>query len=236
MSIEVLGIIPARGGSKGIPRKNLVVLNGKLLIQYTIDAAYGSRYITRLILSSDDEEIIHYARQQGVEVPFKRPRELASGATPMLLVIQHALSYLATAEAYIPDYVVLLQPTSPLRTSKHIDQAFEQLHNADADSVVSVVEVPHQFNPYSIMEWKGKYLVPYLRFDERYTLRQYKPKFYARNGPAICISTYQCIVQKNSLYGDRILPYLMSKEASIDIDDEIDLLCAAALLEKQKYL
>ena len=184
MKEEILAIIPARGGSKGIPKKNMVLLAGKPLIQYTIDAAKGSKLITRIILTSDDNEIIEYCKKQGIEVPFKRPSDLAKDDTPMIDVIIHAIRYLEEKENYKPDIIILLQPTSPLRTSKHIDEALEKLINSDADSIVSVVEVPHQFNPYSVMKLEDGYLKHFLPYDERKNIRQLKPKFYARNGAA----------------------------------------------------
>jgi len=231
---NILAIIPARGGSKGIPKKNLVNLCGKPLIQYTIDAVKNSRLVSRIILSSEDEEIINYCKQQGIEVPFKRPRKLAQDNTPMIDVIKHAIIFLGKNENYKPDYIVLLQPTSPLRNSKHIDEALELLISSGADSVVSVMEVPHQFNPYSIMRLKNGYLNPFLFYDERKNLRHLKPKFYARNGAAIYAFTYNCLIKKNSIYGEKILPYFMRKEESIDIDDAIDLIIAEAIIKRKK--
>jgi len=220
---KILALIPARGGSKGIPGKNLISLAGKPLIQYTIDAAKKSKLITRLILSSDDERIIQYCREQGVEVPFKRPSELAEDASPMIDVILHAVKFLEKEEGYKPDIIVLLQPTSPLRTARHIDEALAKLVNSDADSIVSVQEVPHQFNPYSVMKLEGEYLKPFLTYDERKNIRQLKPKFYARNGAAIYAFRYECLIKKNSIYGDKILPYFMRMIDSFDIDNLDDL-------------
>jgi len=234
MPQEVLAIIPARGGSKGIPRKNLALLCGKPLIQYTIDAAKGSKFITKLILSSDDEEIIEYCKSQNVEVFFKRSAVLAKDNIPMLPIIKHAVSFLEENMSYKPDYIILLQPTSPLRAEKHIDEAINMLINSDVDSIVSVVEVPHNFNPYSIMKLEDSYLKPFLEYDENMNLRQMKPKFYARNGAAIYAFTCNCLTTKNSIYGDKILPYFMRKEESIDIDDEFDLKIAEFVLENGK--
>jgi CMP-N,N'-diacetyllegionaminic acid synthase len=230
---KILAIIPARGASKGIPRKNLIPLCGKPLIQYTIDAAKGSKYINRIVLSSDDDEIIEYCKQQEIEVPFKRPKALSQDDTPMIYVVKDLIETLKKNEEYMPDFIILLQPTSPLRTSKHIDGALESFINSGADSIVSVVEVPHQFNPYSVMKLEDDFLKPFLPFDERDNLRQLKPRFYARNGAAIYAFTYQCLVYKNSLYGNKILPYYMGKEESIDIDDMIDVLLAECLLKRR---
>lgn len=229
---EILTIIPARGGSKDIVRKNLVKLCGNPLIQYTIDAAKGSTLISRIIISSDDDEIIEYCKAQEIDVPFKRPAELAKDDTPMIGVIKHAVEFLEKSESYIPSYIILLQPTSPLRTSKHIDEALDMFINSEADSIVSVVEVPHQFNPYSVMKLEKGFLKPFLPYDERKNLRFLKPKFYARNGAAIYAFTYKCLIEKDSIYGDKILPYFMEKEESVDIDDMSDIVVAEGFLRK----
>jgi len=230
--MKILGIIPARGGSKGIPKKNIYPICGKPLIAWTIKAANGSKHISRTILSSDSIEIIDIARKYGVEAPFVRPRKLAEDDTPALPVIRHAVDWLKENEKYVPDYIVLLQPTSPLRTSKHIDEALEKLINSDADSIVSVVKTPHRFNPYSIMEMKDGFLKPFLQYDELKNVRQLKPVFYARNGAAIYAFTHKCLTEKNSIYGDKILAYEMTREESVDIDDMFDLnLCALVIKE-----
>lgn len=220
---KILAIIPARGGSKSIPRKNLVPLLGKPLIQYTIDAAKNSKLITRIIVSSDNSKIIRYCKKQNIEVPFRRPKNLAGDRTPMLAVVKHTVGYLLQKENYKPEYIVLLQPTSCLRTTRHIDEALSLLIHSNADSVVSVTEIPHNFNPYSVMKLKGRYLKPYQKYDEEKNLRQLKPRFYARNGAAIYAFTYKCLIKKKSMYGNKILPYFMDRKESIDIDDKFDL-------------
>lgn len=230
---DVLGIIPARGGSKSIFRKNMVNLAGKPLIKYTIDAAKKSRLISRLIVSSDDSGIISYCRAQGVEAPFVRPGRISGDKAPMIDVVKHAVDFLRKNESYRPDYIILLQPTSPLRKTRHIDEALKGLIYSDADSIVSVVEVPHQFSPYSAMMLKGGALKPFKPLNERKNLRQVKKRFYGRNGPAILALTYNCL-KKNSLFGKKILPYLMNKEDSIDIDDRFDLKLATLFMKGKK--
>jgi CMP-N,N'-diacetyllegionaminic acid synthase len=231
--MNILAIIPARGGSKGIPEKNIISLSGKPLISYTIEAAKQSELLGRSILSSDDEKIINVANKFGLEAPFVRPEELAQDDTPALPVIKHAVTFMEQELSYKADYVVLLQPTSPLRTTRHIDEAVEKLINSDADSIVSVVEVPHQFIPHSIMQLDGAELRPYLSFDESQNLRQKKPTFYARNGAAIYAFSYECLMKKNSIYGDKILPYFMTPEESIDIDSPWDLEICEFFLQKR---
>jgi CMP-N,N'-diacetyllegionaminic acid synthase len=132
--MNVLGVIPARGGSVGIPRKNLYPLHGQPLIAYAIDAAHKARLLNRVIVSTDDEEIAHMSRNLGADVPFMRPRELANSETPTVLVIEHALNALQPSQY---DLVVTIQPTAPLRTADDIDNAI-QLLSGDCDSVVSV--------------------------------------------------------------------------------------------------
>jgi CMP-N-acetylneuraminic acid synthetase len=232
--MNILAIVPAREGSKGIPKKNIYPLYNTPLIYYTIKAIQRSKLITRAILSSDSSEVIKVAKDYGLEVPFVRPSKLAQDDTPALPVVKHAVKWLEETENYKVDYIILLQPTSPLRTENHIDEALSILINSDADSLVSIVEVPHNFNPYSIMKLQGKYLSPYLLFDENKNLRQFKPVFYARNGAAIYAFTYNCLMNKHSIYGDKILPYLMEKASSIDVDDLFDLkLCEWILSSRE---
>jgi CMP-N-acetylneuraminic acid synthetase len=148
-------------------------------------------------------------------------------------VIKHAVQRLSESEDYKPDYIILLQPTSPLRTAIHIDEALEKLINSDADSIVSVLKVPHQYNPYSVMEMKNGILKPFLKYNERNNIRQLKPIFYARNGAAIYAFTYECLMKKNTLYGNKILAYEMNKEESIDIDDFLDFAICEMLLKRK---
>ncbi len=150
---KFLGIITARGGSKGIPKKNIKNMAGKPLIQYTFDAVKNSKLLTRCIVSSDDDEIINFSKSQSIEAPFKRPKELATDQAQSVDVLIHAVNFLFNQEDDVPDYIVTLQPTSPLRTGEDIDRAIDIIiKDRDADSLVSVIKVPHNFNPYSVME------------------------------------------------------------------------------------
>ncbi len=228
---EILAIIPARGGSKGIPGKNMIELCGKPLIQFTIDAAKSSKILSKIILSSDDDKIINYCQNRGIDVPFKRPGEYSDDNAPMIDVVQHAINFLKENENYQPDYVALLQPTSPLRKAEHISEALEKLINSGADSVVSVVEVPHNYVPDSLMRVEDDKLYTVKDIDEKENLRQNKPKLFARNGPAVLVFTYDCILNKKSMYGDSIVPYLMEKSESVDIDSEEDIRMAEYFLK-----
>ena len=223
----VVGIIPARGGSKGIPGKNLVALGGRPLIAHTFEAARASRTLTRIVLSTDSEQIAEFGRAEGIDVPFLRPSSLADDDTPMLAVLQHAIGALESR----PEIIVLLQPTSPLRRAEHIDAAVTLLQRTSADSVVSVIAVPHQFTPGSLMRVEGDRIVPFLN-ETAAMRRQDKPVLYARNGPAILVTRSQ-IIESGRLYGGDTRPYVMSREDSIDIDEPFDLEIAEALLARR---
>lgn len=218
--MRVLGLIPARGGSKGIAGKNLAPVCGRPLLAYTADAVHRSARLTRVIVSTDDPQIADAARSLGLEVPFLRPSALAGDDTPMLPVVQHAIEAMRAA-GFEPDAVALLQPTSPLRRGEHIDGAIELLASSGADSVVSVVEVPHQFNPVSVMRLEGEQLQPFLD-GEPISRRQDKPQLYARNGPAVLVVRSPVVVG-GSLYGADSRPFLMRPEDSLDVDSPWDL-------------
>lgn len=230
--MEILGIIPARGGSKSIPMKNLTLVAGKPLLFYTAAAARKSILLTRTIISTDYEEIADAAKNLGIEVPFLRPAEYAQDDTPALAVIRHALAYFEKEEKYIPDIVVYLQPTSPLRRAEHIDGTIQVLMESSADSAVSVMAVPHQFSPGSMMVMDGGMLKNY-ETSPQILRRQDKQKVYARNGPAVLAIKRATITEKDSLYGDTIAPYIMAPEDSVDIDTPFDLELAEYLLKKR---
>jgi CMP-N,N'-diacetyllegionaminic acid synthase len=225
--VNVLGVVPARGGSKGIPHKNLAMLAGRPLLAYTADAVRLSRRLSRCVVSTDDEGIAEAARSLGLEVPFMRPSELACDDTPMLPVLQHAAREVARTGSAI-DAVVLLQPTSPLRRAMHIDAAIELLESSGADSVVSVVEVPHQFSPMSVMRLDDGRLRPFVD-GPLITRRQDKPKVFARNGPAV-LAVRTRVLEAGSLYGDDCRPLVMTASESIDIDGSDDLAMAESML------
>lgn len=237
MKKEILAIIPARGGSKGIPRKNIKKLAGKPLLAYTAKSALQSRYLSKVLLSTDDFEIAEIGKKLGLEVPFMRPKGLAKDNSPSLPVFQHVLKELESRDGYIPDIVVILQPTSPFRSSKHIDEAISLFLRNKVDSVVSIVEVPHNMNPYSVMELSNEgTLHPFLLSKENLNIRQMKPKFYARNGAAIYVCNRKNIIEDNSLFGTVSMAYIMNKIESIDIDTTFDWMIAECLLEKVKII
>ena len=230
--MTVLGIVPARGGSKGLKNKNLRALGGQSLLARTAEAVRSSRSLTRTVLSTDDPAIAEAGRALGFEVPFMRPAELAADETPMLPVLQHAVQTLAR-DGFHADVIVLLQPTSPFRRAEHIDAAVELLATSGADSVVSVVEVPHQFSPVSVLTLADGRVQPYAS-GPLVTRRQDKPRVYARNGPAV-LAVRVSVLERGHLYGGDCRPLIMTPADSVDIDDQHDFEYAEFLLHRTRH-
>jgi CMP-N-acetylneuraminic acid synthetase len=220
--MNILGLIPARGGSKGVPRKNLAPLAGRPLIAHSIEAALASGRLGRVVVSTEDAEIAETARRFGAEVPFLRPAELAADDTGALPVMRQAIAAL-DGQGWRTDALVYLQPTSPLRRAEHIDAAVEMLLAQAADTVVSVVAVPHQFNPVSLMRLEHGLLQPYLAQEAQPLRRQDKPELWARNGPAVLAAIRATLMDLGLIYGPRTLPLVMTPEDSLDIDTPFDL-------------
>lgn len=231
--MKILGIIPARGGSKSIPRKNIALLNGKPLLAYTCEAALNSKFFDRVILSTDDKEITAVGKKWGIEAPFLRPPELARDESGMREVILHALDFLEKSDKYVPDIIVLLQPTSPLRTAAHIDAAVELFQKSGADCVVSVTEVPHQFTPTSLMKLENERLQSYREGGP--LRRQDKPKMYSRNGPAVLVLRRSSFLKDQNFYAGDVRPLIMPPEESIDIDTPFDFALAEYFLRRQHH-
>jgi CMP-N-acetylneuraminic acid synthetase len=214
---EVVALVPARGGSKGIPGKNLVRVAGRPLLAWTLAAAREAETVTRVVVSTDDDEIA--AAAEDAEV-LRRPAELAGDDTPMLPVIRHAL------DAFPCDVLVLLQPTSPLRRGEHVDASVRLLREAGADAVVSVVEVPHRYVPESLMELRdGR-----LHAVSEPATRQEKRTLYARNGPAVL--ALRAATLGDELYAGDVRAYVMEGRESLDIDTPFDLELAELLLRR----
>jgi CMP-N,N'-diacetyllegionaminic acid synthase len=217
----ILGLVTARGGSKGIPQKNIMPVAGKPMISWTIMAALGAQKLTRTIVSTDDEHIAKVAREAGADVPFVRPAELAADDTPHMDVIEHALQWMETHEKWKPDYLLLLQPTSPLRNSADIDAVIDVAMNDDLDSVVSVCESPA--HPYWMkkIDASGR-LQAFLPEVDMGTHRQQLPKVYVVNG-AIYMARRELLLKRGTFYTDRTFGYVMPPDRSIDIDEMADL-------------
>ncbi len=231
--MDILAIIPARGGSKGISRKNLLQINGKSLVALSVQHALNAKLVTRTIISSDDEEIIAEAVKYGAEAPFVRPKELAGDQVLDIPVFEHALNFLKEKEKYVPEIVVHLRPTAPYRKPEWIDEAIQLLiENADADSVRSVSE-PEK-HPYRIFRIDEKgFLDPIMKHEHPvpYLLRrQDLPKMYYYNC-VIDVTRPETIFQKHSMTGDKILPYIMNPDDVIDIDSMRDVKIAETLFK-----
>lgn len=221
MSKHVLGVITARGGSKSIPGKNIKLFAGKPLIAHTIEMAKESGVFDRLIVSTDDEQIVEVARKYGCEVPFLRPKELAEDATPHLYVMQHAVKWMQDNENYKPDYVMILQPTSPLRLPFHIKESVELALKSDADSVLSVSLVPKHFHPdwQFIKDEKGRLKIFTGAEVKNITRRrQDLPDTYFKNGAIFLFKPEVLFTNQPSIYGDSVLAYLMDDKYSVNID------------------
>ncbi|MDP3770239.1 MAG: acylneuraminate cytidylyltransferase family protein [bacterium] len=219
---NILGLITARGGSKGIPGKNIKELAGKPLIAYTIEAAYASGVFDRMVLSTDDEHIAVIAKEYGCEVPFMRPVKLAQDHTPHIEVIQHAVAWFKQHENYIPDAIMILQPTAPLRTARHIQEAAELFETSSADSVVSVSEVPGHHHPqwqFTVDDNKRIAIFTGEPFSHIVRRRQDLSSTYTRNGAVYLFKTtlLSDSIEPN-FYGDHVAAYIMKPEESVNID------------------
>jgi CMP-N,N'-diacetyllegionaminic acid synthase len=223
--LKVLGVVTARGGSKGLPGKNLRLLAGKPLIAHTIVTANQSRAFDRLILSTDDEAIAAAGRAFGCDVPFMRPAELARDETPHLPVLQHAVQWLRDHDRYAPDAVMILQPTSPLRRAADVQQSIAILERSGADSVVSVSEVPAHYNPMRTLrvdaDGTATLFVTGEPVRQRINRRQDMPSAWTMNGAIYLFRTSALDGVDGvepSLYGRRTAAYVMPDEFGISID------------------
>ena len=217
-----LAIIPARGGSKRLPRKNVLDLHGKPLMGWSIEAGLKSKYIDKVIVTSDDVEILDIAKDAMVEV-IRRPTELASDTSTTFDAIKHTINNI---EKY--NYIVLLQPTSPLRTAKHIDEAIELLANKKADSVVSVCKTDHSPMWSNILPSDGS-MTNFVKDDIRNMRSQDLGIFYRLNGAIYICNTNKFLDEKSFFLKDNAFAYKMDRDVSIDIDRAIDLKIAKAL-------
>ena len=209
-------MVPARGGSKGVPGKNLRPLAGRLLIEYAADAARQSGVVDRTILSTDSAEIADAGRRIGMDVPFVRPAELSQDESPMLGVIVHAVRELGS-RGWSPRIVVLLQPTSPLRRPEHVPNAVELLRETGADSVVTVVEVPKHQSPDYVMRIENGTLRPFLAEGAGVTRRQDARVAYSRDGTVYAFRR-DTLERHGSIYGTDCRPLVFPAEESLSID------------------
>mgnify|MGYP000403183643 CR=1 FL=1 len=225
---KLLAIIAARGGSKRLPRKNVLDLHGKPMIAWSIQAGLQSKYVDRVVVTTDDEEIADVSRRYGASVPFMRPDDLSSDDATSLDVVRHAVKSLG--ESY--KYIILLQPTSPLRESKHIDGAVEFLMQKNADGVIGVSEVEHP------VEWTNVLsddlsMNGFLSSDVVGKRSQDFPKRYRING-AIYLCDIEKMLYENTFFMEQgCYAYRMERESSIDVDEEVDFILAASFLGRK---
>ena len=230
--MKILGVVPARGGSKGIPRKNLRIVGGKPLLAYCLEAILGSRRINRVLVSTDDETIAETARAFGAEVPFLRPSELAGDQVSLIPVVRHAMTF-ADAEGWPPDVVVSVQPTSPLLTAADIDVAVDLLDESGCDSVVSVTEILHH-HPFRALKLEGNRVVPLTEYtSERYLQKQDRPPAYGLTG-GLYVRTRRLLDEwtgRDFALGANVRALVIEPERAVNIDHEVDMLAFEALLD-----
>lgn len=231
MAEKVFGVIAARGGSKGLPGKNLRPLGGIPLIGWTIRAAQQSRELTRTWVSTEDAQIAKAARELGAEVPFLRPAELAQDDSSIFVVLQHAVKELAEREGEAPDVVVLLQPTSPLRTAHYIDKTVRLLLDTGADSAQTVtLDCTHPRHRFTL---DGDKLAPFLADEEKSSRRQDGAPVYRPNG-GVYAARAKVLMEKGGLRGEDHRGVVMDFESSVDIDSLWDFKMAEFILESRK--
>ena len=229
--MRVLGIIPARGGSKGIPNKNRKELGGKPLLQYTVEAALKSKMLDRVIFSSEDETLISIAKSLHVEVPFVRPAHLSTDASGSLEVVKHTVNYLSEKGDTF-DAICLLQVTTPFRTAGDIDVAIEKFIAEGNDSLISVQKVPHQYNPHWVFEDTGNGTLKIATGEtEIIKRRQELPKAYIRDG-SIYITKTEVLLTQNSFFGKTISYFETNPSTYVNIDTQEDWGWAEALCKK----
>lgn len=229
---KILGVITARGGSKGIPGKNIKELGGKPLIVYTIEAAKKSSLITHLIVSTDDEATAEIARSAGAEVPFMRPAELAQDDTPHVPVMQHAIGFMEEQLGEPFDYAVILQPTSPFRLPEDIDVTLQTLIDAGADSAVTLMEVSSSEHPIKIKKIEEGRVLPYGAPEPEGIRKQDLPPAYKRSAAVYAMK--RDLLMNGRLYGEHVVGHVVPSERSIDIDYPLDWIKAEYMLEELK--
>jgi len=231
---KIIAIIPARGGSKGIPKKNIKIIAGKPLIAYTIEPALKSKYLERVIVSTDSQEITEVAKKYGVEVPFLRPKELARDDSPVIDALFHALSWFEKrGECF--DVVVLLEPTSPLRKDDDIDNAIKLfLKNYDkTDSLIGIGEIHSDTqHPYGVIKKiEAGYVKPFIKHKEPYQRQQLKKAYSVYGG--IYISKVDTLKKYKTFYQKRTTPYFIERWQNYEIDDIYDFICVEAILKER---
>lgn len=220
--MRILGLIPARGGSKGIPRKNIKVLQGKELIRYSIEVALACPLLDQVMVSTEDQEIAKLSVAAGAEVPYLRPASLAADDSPTIDTLIHALNYFEENNNSF-DAICLLQPTVPFRDLSDLNAAIQKFIDSKADSLITVREVPHVYNPHWIYEKNKKTGYLHLAMGEEKIIarRQELPKAYHRDG-SVYITKKEVILFQQSIYGKKIVHHMMENSPNINIDTMAD--------------
>jgi CMP-N-acetylneuraminic acid synthetase len=233
--MKILAFIPARGGSKRVPKKNLKLLNGKPLIAYTIEAARNAKLINRIVVSTDSEDIAAVSREYGAEVPFLRPESISQADSTEMQFFEHALDWFSMNENYEPDLIVLLYPTAPFRKSESIDTAIDEIMKYPAADSLRSIKLCSE-HPYKMWVIENGYLKPFVKDVDpnMHTLSyQLLPTVYIQNA-SIYITKPSTIRHKKSPTGDIIIPFVMDEMESVDINTPVDFEFAAILMNKNK--
>jgi len=230
---KILAVIPARGGSKGVVRKNIRSICGTPLIAYTIETALAAGHLLyRTIVSTDDAEIAAVAREYGAEVPFVRPADLAGDKVPTLPVLQHAVNFIEAQDEIKLDWVLLLQPTAPLRALEDIEGSLSAADQNKCDSVISVVQVFAE-HPILMKRIENDQLLPYCVEEKEGTRRQdYQPPAFMRNG-AIYLTRRDVLMDQGTIWGQVIRPYVMPPERSVSIDSELEVKLVELIMQQR---
>ncbi len=228
---KILAVITARGGSKGLPGKNIKILGGKPLIAYSIESAKESDLITHSIVSTDDPEIAEVARKCGGEVPFMRPAELAIDTAGHVGVMQHAVKFMEEKLGLTFDYAVIFQPTSPFRTKDEVDGTIQKLIDIGADSAVSIFEIDSTYHPIKVKKLEGDRVLPYCMEEPEGKRRQDLPKAYRRSS-AIYAMKRDLLMIDGKLFGDYVVGYVTPREYFVDIDTHFDWMVAEGIFNK----
>jgi CMP-N-acetylneuraminic acid synthetase len=228
--MRVLGIVPARGGSKRLPGKNLRLLGGKPLVSWVIEAGRKVTRLDRLVVSSDEDEILKIAGKHDPLLALRRPPELAGDRSPAIDYVRHALATLEADRAPQFDVVVILQPSSPLTSAEDIDATINLLEESGADTAVSVVQLEHAIHPLKLKVMDGSRLLPYLEEENGRMAEHELPKVFVRN--CAVYATRRNLIDKGLVIGADCRGYVMPRERSIDINEELDLMFAEYLLSK----
>jgi CMP-N,N'-diacetyllegionaminic acid synthase len=226
----VLGIVPARGGSKRIPHKNLVLLGGKPLVAWAIETAQQVSCLDRVVVSSDDQEVLAIAGGYDQRLPLERPAELASDEAPAVAYVRHALSTLELAGAPRFDVIVILQPSSPLTAARDVEDTVALLVRSGADTAVTVMEVEHAVHPAKLKRMEGDRLLPYLEEEQGRMAAHELPKVFVRNCAVYAIRRH--VIEAGAIIGPDCRGLLMPRERSLDINEPLDLAFAEFLLAR----